>query len=582
MAKKQSASDDSSESSSGSQATPIIAVEVNTDGDIRLEDHEDLENDDLLTSRSVSTPTLESDLRNLQRRICIVTTAALPWRTGTAVNPLLRALELAKARPAGFVTLYIPWLVDPKARQKLYGSDCTFETCSDQEKWIRNYCVERCNCNDDSKLSIQFYTGIFQESFGSIFPTQDICSLIPAEEADVCILEEPEHLNWFRVPAKASSSTNTSNMDATSNTASTMDSTASGTAAANDDEQLQQQRLGWRTKFRHVVGILHTNYPDYVRQYGFVLTATALNSLSSLVCKAYTHRLIRLSATLPHLDQSKEVTANVHGVRQEFLERKIGDDQEAVEVDEEETKKIAPIYFIGKLVWAKGFENVLELQEKFKVANGEYFSMDIYGGGKDQNEIQKAFFGRKHGILKKTNSVLSDSSSSGGSSAARKDGKAEAVFGHGSSLRDQICGGARCVDDGDVVDSNEDVSNSSAANNLMDDDEEDDEEREEHIEEAAAAAPEIQPTESKEADVPMEILGDLSGKTFNTTVETADAALKLLESVVTGALGPALTVGDDEKRAKKARDAVFHSAPAKTRFKVRPRVILYSLCLETH
>ena len=36
----------------------------------------------------------------------------------------------------------------------------------------------------------------FHDEFHSIFPMGDITALIPDDEADVCVLEEPEHLNW--------------------------------------------------------------------------------------------------------------------------------------------------------------------------------------------------------------------------------------------------------------------------------------------------------------------------------------------------------------------------------------------------
>lgn len=54
----------------------------------------------------------------------------------------------------------------------------------------------------------------------------DLTMLIPSEDADICILEEPEHLNWYRAPGKS-----------------------------------------WRRAFKHVVGVVHTNYLAYASGY---------------------------------------------------------------------------------------------------------------------------------------------------------------------------------------------------------------------------------------------------------------------------------------------------------------------------
>lgn len=129
--------------------------------------------------------TENSDLLNRSRTIWIVTTAALPWRTGTSVNPLWRAVYLAQ--DGHKVYLLIPWLADENSRKKLYGTKNYFPNGpTEQIDWIHQNFI---GPDYQTKIEIQFWNGVYQESFGSIFPVEDICQLIPNDEADVAILE---------------------------------------------------------------------------------------------------------------------------------------------------------------------------------------------------------------------------------------------------------------------------------------------------------------------------------------------------------------------------------------------------------
>lgn len=391
----------------------------------------------------------------------------MPWRTGTAVNPLLRALyllrhqnEMRLSQKSSLlnslvddeveegVALFMPWLDSSEDREKLYGNTSFpdgIEGMQKQEVWIQNYAGERCGmAKEAEQLTLVFYPAFYLEGFGSIFPKVDLCNFAAARGyGDVAILEEPEHLNWFRMPDINDEGDSASlgklatkrveeetprapngvfgqkvevliddTLESTDLTAEAgavgqcidLPREESGHAqqsAQHSTEIMQATKLGWTHRFRFVVGIVHTNYEAYARQYGVgasLIAAPAIGAMNALTIRAHCHQVIKLSDTLPSFAPGKEVTCNVHGVRREFLE---GLDLDLVcgqkkEDSEEAEEEASPVYFIGKLVWAKGFDLMLNLQDVYRKKYGEYFSIDIYGGGPEQKEIARAFHGRNH------------------------------------------------------------------------------------------------------------------------------------------------------------------------------------------
>lgn len=140
-----------------------------------------------------------TDIADKSKRIWIVTTAALPWMTGTAVNPLLRAAYMTDGRTeaGGTVTLMLPWLEREQDRDSVYGKSREFETPDEQEAFIRKWLVEKAKLPQASNdLKIAWYTSWQNKVENSLYSMGDITALIPADEVDIMILEEPEHLNW--------------------------------------------------------------------------------------------------------------------------------------------------------------------------------------------------------------------------------------------------------------------------------------------------------------------------------------------------------------------------------------------------
>lgn len=84
----------------------------------------------------------------------------------------------------------------------------------------------------------------------SIFAVGDITEIIPVEEAEIAVLEEPEHLTWYHHGKR------------------------------------------WKEKFCLVVGVVHTNYLEYVRrEKNGRVQAFLLKNINSWVVNIYCHKV---------------------------------------------------------------------------------------------------------------------------------------------------------------------------------------------------------------------------------------------------------------------------------------------------
>jgi len=195
-----------------------------------------------------------SSLREPGRHVVIVTTATLPWRTGTAVNPLLRAAYTAKILSKSKVILLVPWLAVSE-QKKIFPKGLTFSTPAEQEKWVREWVDKRTGFT--ATFHLKFYPARYDDQgFFSIFPVGDLTEQISEEEADIAILEEPEHLNWFHHGHR------------------------------------------WTNKFTHVVGIIHTNYVDYIRR-EVPAAGRAIYYVNRRMCSIHCHKVCGSSLPSP-------------------------------------------------------------------------------------------------------------------------------------------------------------------------------------------------------------------------------------------------------------------------------------------
>lgn len=115
--------------------------------------------------------------------------------------------------------------------------------------------------------------------------------------------------------------------------------------------------------------------------------------------RAYCHKVIKLSGVLQTYAPEKEVIENVHGVRKDFIQegrRRASCSRTSGNVVLLDEQSGGQVYFIGKLLWAKGFDLMLDLQKFYHECTGNYFAIDIIGGGPDLDDIKRAFHGRRN------------------------------------------------------------------------------------------------------------------------------------------------------------------------------------------
>lgn len=228
----------------------------------------------------------------------------------------------------------------------------------------------------------------------------------------------------------------------------------------------------------------------------------------------------------------KEVTCNVHGVREEFLERP----SDAKDTNNDKT--YAQVYFIGKLIWAKGFDKVLDLENLYREKHNDYFDFDVYGAGGDEKALKRAFYGRIPQIQRNDSAHASDDEQSPSAQVAE-------VFTWESSLRSHLVDNVP-FEENEKHEELEEFMAKRRSNQTGKD-------AKNAVESAEGQHP--QSTEEDAADTqrgsllenlsenvgPISVIGDLSMKAFDTSKATSGAAVAVVKNVANAGLNVAFT-----------------------------------------
>lgn len=260
--------------------------------------------------------------------VTVLTTAALPWRTGPSLFSIWHAGGLAAL---GHRVAYgLPWL-DAASQKRLWG-EVLFDHPDQQADWLR---AEAKRLGVPTLPEIFFFKGVFSRTAFSIFVTQDPFAAAPPSRT--FLVQEPEHFGWL--PMKSA-----------------------------------RKRAG----VEKILGIVMTNYGSYIRR----PQSPARNAFASLVEWRHKHLMRQHADIIVPLSPALDLAGvedlvqwhQVTGVLDTFAQvPPLRDDQRGV-------------YFLGRLTWDKGLQWVIDSAKRLNLP------IDVYGDGPDQAAIHRKAF----------------------------------------------------------------------------------------------------------------------------------------------------------------------------------------------
>lgn len=106
--------------------------------------------------------------------------------------------------------------------------------------------------------------------------------------------------------------------------------------------------------------------------------------INSWVCRIHCHKVIKLSDAVQALPRQE--TMFVHGVSPAFLQ--VG--QSKAEIAQQGEKPFHKgAYFLGKVLWAKGYTELLDRLNEHASRTGEVVAVDVYGAGPDLRAVEE-------------------------------------------------------------------------------------------------------------------------------------------------------------------------------------------------